>query len=134
MTKLEEIEGIGRVYAEKLREAGVASNSALMEIGATSKGRKDLARRSSISEKLILKWVNHVELFRVRGIGSEYADLLEEAGVDTVRELAQRKAENLYQKLIMVNEKKRIVRRAPTQDQVRDWIIQAKHLPGLISY
>ena len=134
MTKLEEIEGIGRVYAEKLREAGVASTSALLEIGATSKGRKDLARRSSISEKLILKWVNHVELFRVRGIGSEYADLLEEAGVDTVRELAQRKAENLYQKLIMVNEKKRIVRRAPTQDQVRDWIIQAKHLPGLISY
>lgn len=134
MTKLEEIEGIGRVYAEKLREAGVASTSALLEIGATSKGRKDLARRSSISEKLILKWVNHVELFRVRGIGPEYADLLEEAGVDTVRELAQRKAENLYQKLIMVNEKKRIVRRAPTQDQVRDWIIQAKHLPGLISY
>lgn len=134
MPKLEEIEGIGRVYAERLRGAGVASASALLERGATAKGRKELARRSSISEKLILEWVNHVDLFRVRGIGSEYADLLEEAGVDTVRELAQRKAENLYQRLAVINEKKKLVRRLPTLVQVSNWITQAKHLPGLISY
>jgi len=134
MGRLDEVEGIGKVYARKLKEAGVGSTRALIEKGATAKGRKELAKKARVSEKLILEWVNHVDLFRIRGIASEYADLLEGAGVDTVRELAQRKPENLFQKLEMINQEKKLVRRLPTVDQVRNWVEQAKRLPGIISY
>jgi predicted flap endonuclease-1-like 5' DNA nuclease len=134
MARLEEVEGIGKAYAQKLKAAGVSSIHSLLEKGATAKGRKELARRSHLSEKLILEWVNHADLFRIRGIGSEYADLLEEAGVDTVRELAKRKAENLFVKLEAVNQEKKLVRRLPNRDQVSDWVEQAKRLPGIISY
>ncbi len=88
MAKLVDIEGIGEVYAQKLKAAGVRSTDALLKKGASAKGRQELAEKSGISEKMILEWVNHVDLFRIRGVGSEYADLLEEAGVDTVPELA----------------------------------------------
>ena len=99
MPKLVEIEGIGQKYAEKLVVARVGNIKALLEKGATAKGRKEIAEKSGITEKLILEWVNHVDLFRIKGVGSEYADLLEEAGVDTIPELAQRKAENLLEKM-----------------------------------
>jgi predicted flap endonuclease-1-like 5' DNA nuclease len=134
MTRLVEVEGIGEKYAQKLKEAGVGSTRALLERGAKAKCRKELATTSGISAKLILEWVNHVDLFRLRGVSSEYADLLEKAGVDTVRELAQRKAANLYQRLVLVNQTKRLVRRLPTQAQVSDWIDQAKQLPGIVTY
>jgi predicted flap endonuclease-1-like 5' DNA nuclease len=134
MAKLEEVEGIGEIYAEKLREAGVASTGALLEQGATPKGRQRIAEKTGISGKLILEWVNLVDLFRIRGIGEEYADLLEEAGVDTVPELAQRNAENLYQKMKAVNEEKKLVRRLPSQDQVSDWVEQARGLPRVVTY
>jgi len=134
MAKLIEIEGVGVVYAQKLKEAGVASTQALLEKGTTPKGRKEIAEKSGISDTLILEWVNHVDLFRIRGVASEYSDLLEEAGVDTVRELAQRNAENLFQKITVVNQQKKLVRRLPTQKQVRAWIEQAKRLPGVITY
>ncbi len=134
MAKLADVEGIGEKYAQKLKDAGVSSTRALLEKGAKAKGRKELAKASGISEKLILKWVNHLDLFRVRGVSSDYADLLEEAGVDTVRELAQRKAANLYQKLVLVNQEKKLVRRLPTQTQVSNWIDQAKQLPGIVTY
>jgi predicted flap endonuclease-1-like 5' DNA nuclease len=134
MAKLVEVEGIGEKYAQKLKDAGVSSTRALLEQGSKAKGRKELAKASGISEKLILEWVNHVDLFRVRGVSSEYADLLEAAGVDTVRELAQRKAANLYQKLVLVNQTKKLVRRLPTQAQVSKWIDQAKQLPGVVTY
>lgn len=134
MAKLIEIEGVGEVYAKKLKDAGVASTKALLDKGTTPKGRKEIAAKSGISDTLILEWVNHVDLFRIRGVASEYADLLEEAGVDTVRELAQRNAENLFQKLNAVNLKKKLVRRLPTQKQVHAWIEQAKRLPGIITY
>jgi predicted flap endonuclease-1-like 5' DNA nuclease len=128
------IEGVGEAYAAKLREAGIGSTEMLLEKGATPKGREEIAAQSGISGKLILEWVNHVDLFRIRGVGEEYADLLEEAGVDTIPELAQRRADNLYQKLVAVNGEKNLVRRLPTQDQVAAWIEQAKQLPRVITY
>ena len=105
-----------------------------MEKGSTPKGRKELSEASGISGKLILEWVNHVDLFRIKGVFEEYADLLEEAGVDTVPELAQRNAQNLYAKLVEVNKAKELVRRLPAQSQVSDWIEQAKALPRVITY
>jgi predicted flap endonuclease-1-like 5' DNA nuclease len=134
MTKLETIEGIGGAYAEKLEQAGVVSLEALLEQGKTPKGRADLAEKTGISGKLVLKWVNRADLFRVKGIGEEYADLLEVAGVDTVPDLAQRNAENLYNKMAEVNKERKLARRLPSQAQVADWIDQAKALPRVLTY
>jgi predicted flap endonuclease-1-like 5' DNA nuclease len=134
MANLLMVEGIGPVYAEKLRAAGVGTTDALLAQGATPKGRKDLAEKAGIGDKLILEWVNHVDLFRIKGVGEEYSDLLEEAGVDTVPELAQRNAANLYAKMQQVNAEKELVRRLPTLNQVGDWIEQAKALPRVITY
>ncbi len=134
MAKIIDVEGVGVKYAKKLKEAGIASTKALLEKGATPKGRKEIAVKSGISDSLILEWVNHVDLYRIRGVASEYSDLLEEAGVDTVREMAQRNAENLFQKITTVNQQKKLVRRLPTLKQVRAWIEQAKRLPGVITY
>ncbi|OGO36670.1 MAG: ferredoxin [Chloroflexi bacterium RBG_16_57_11] len=134
MTKLIDIEGIGPVYAAKLEGAGVGSAEALLEQGATPKGRKEIAEKSGISDGLILEWVNHVDLYRIRGIGSEYADLLEEAGVDTVPELAQRKPDNLLEKMTAVNAQKKLVRRLPVLSQVESWVEQAKKLERKVSY
>jgi predicted flap endonuclease-1-like 5' DNA nuclease len=132
--KLERVEGIGEMYAEKLRATGVSSTKSLLAKGATTKGRKEIAENSGISDSLILEWVNHVDLFRIKGIFEEYADLLEEAGVDTVPELAQRNPANLYDKLVEVNSKKNLVRRLPGKLQVENWVAQAKKLPRVISY
>jgi len=134
MTKLETIEGIGGAYAEKLEQAGVVSLEALLEQGKTPKGRANLAEKTGISGKLVLKWVNRADLFRVKGIGEEYADLLEVAGVDTVPELAQRNAENLYNKMTEVNKERKLARRLPSQAQVAEWIDQAKALPRVLTY
>lgn len=134
MAKLVDIEGIGEVYAQKLKAAGVRSTDALLKKGASAKGRQELAEKSGISEKMILEWVNHVDLFRIRGVGSEYADLLEEAGVDTVPELAQRNPQNLLEKMTAVNAEKKLVRRMPTLAQVQSWVEQAKGLPRVIEY
>jgi len=134
MTKLAIVEGIGVVYAAQLEDAGIPTAEALLEKGSTPQGRQALAEETGISRKLILEWVNHVDLFRIKGVGEEYSDLLEEAGVDTVPELAQRNAANLYAKLAEVNEAKKLVRRLPAQSQVADWIEQAKALPRVITY
>jgi len=134
MTKLIDIEGVGEAFAGKMKTAGVATIETLLKKGASPKGRKELAEKSGISEAKILEWVNHADLFRVKGVGSEYSDLLEAAGVDTVPELAQRKAENLFQKMTEVNQAKKLVRRLPVLSQVTDWIEQAKHLPRIIQY
>lgn len=134
MTKLTEIEGIGEAYAQKLQEAGLTTTEALLEKGASPAGRKAIAEKTEISGKLILKWLNRADLSRVKGIGEEYADLLEVAGVDTVPELAQRNPDNLYQKLVEINEARNLVRRPPTQDQVETWVEQAKTLPRVITY
>ena len=134
MTKLLDVEGIGETYALKLKGAGIGSLEALLEKGATPKGRKELAETSGISEKLILEWVNHADLYRIKGVGSEYSDLLEEAGVDTIVELSKRVAKNLYEKMVEVNAAKKLVRKLPVEKQVADWIEQAKKLPRKVSY
>ena len=134
MANLLDIEGVGPVCAEKLKAAGVGSTQVLLEKGSTPKGRKEIAEACGIDEARILKWVNHVDLFRIKGVSEEYADLLEAAGVDTVPELAQRKAENLFQRLVEIKAEKKLVRRLPAESQVGDWIEQAKKLPRVISY
>ncbi len=134
MATLESIEGIGPTYAQKLKAVGVTTVEGLLKKGATPKGRQEVAENSGISEKLILEWVNHADLFRIKGVGEEYADLLEAAGVDTVVELAQRKAENLFQKMGATNAQKKLVRKLPTQAQVAAWVEQAKALPRMVSY
>ena len=134
MAKLIDIEGIGKAYAEKLAGAGLTTVEALLKVGASPEGRQALAEETGISGKLILEWVNLADLFRIKGVGQEYSDLLEEAGVDTVPELAQRNAENLYAKLQEVNAAKELVRRLPTQSQVAGWVQQAKALPRVVTY
>ena len=131
---LNEIEGIGPTYAEKLFEVGVKTTEELLERGATRKGREELSEKTGISAKLILEWVNLADLFRIKGVGEEYSDLLEEAGVDTVVELSRRNPENLHAKILEVNEKKKLVRRPPTLNQVRRWIEQAKKLPRKVEH
>jgi predicted flap endonuclease-1-like 5' DNA nuclease len=132
--KLVNIEGIGEVYAGKLKAAGVGSADALLKAGAAAKGRQELAEKSGISETLILEWVNHTDLFRIKGVGEEYADLLEEAGVDSVPELAHRRADHLLQKMTEVNAEKKLVRRLPVLSQVVSWVEQAKKLPRLVTH
>jgi len=134
MARIMDVEGIGPVYAEKLQVAGVTKTELLLEQGAMPKGRKELAEKTGIAESKILEWVNHVDLYRIKGVASEYSDLLEEAGVDTVVELARRVADNLYQKMLEVNAEKKLVRRPPTKAQVADWIEQAKKLPRVVNY
>jgi len=128
------VEGIGPVYADKLASIGILTTQDLLEKGGTPEGRKAIAERAQISPKLVLEWVNHVDLFRIKGVGPEYADLLEEAGVDTVVELARRNPENLYQKLREVNQEKHLVRRLPSLSQVRSWVEQARTLPRKVFY
>jgi predicted flap endonuclease-1-like 5' DNA nuclease len=134
MARLEIIEGIGPVYAQKLREAGIRTIEALLKIGATPAGRKEIQEATGIGAEFILDWVNRADLMRVRGVGEEYSDLLEKGGVDTVVELAQRNSDNLYQKLIEVNAEKRLVRRPPSRSMVDQWVQQAKALPRKVSY
>ncbi len=134
MARITDIEGIGQAYGSKLEKAGVPTDNELLKQGCDRKGRKALAEKTGIDEHTILKWVNRADLSRVKGIGSEYSDLLEEAGVDTVPELAQRNASNLHAKMAEVNEEKNLVRKMPTENQVADWVSQAKELPRVINY
>ena len=134
MTSIIDIEGIGPVYKKKLKAVGVATTEKLLELGGTPKGRKDLAEKAGIDESLILEWVNLSDLFRIKGVGSEYSDLLEEAGVDTVVELSKRVPANLFAKMVEINEAKKLVRKMPVEKQVADWVDQAKKLHRLVSY
>lgn len=132
--KIEEIEGIGPVLGEKLRSAGIKTTDDLLKNCRTHGQRSELAEKSGISEAQILKFANMVDLFRIKGIGSEYAELLEKAGVDTVPELAQRNAENLTKKMAEVNKEKNLCRRTPSLKSVTKWIEQAKVLPRVLEY
>lgn len=134
-TKLAAIEGIGGVYAATLRDkAGLITLEDLLGAGAGRKGRKALEKKTAIGHKLILEWVNLADLMRIDGVGEEYSDLLEEAGVDTVKELRRRVPESLYRKMAEVNGEKRLVRRLPSLSQVEDWVIQAGSLRPLVTY
>ncbi len=134
MAKLDTIEGIGPALSEKLESAGVGSVESLLETGGDKKGRAVLADESGISEDQLLKFVNHADLMRIKGIGGEYSELLEAAGVDTVPELAQRNAANLAAKIDEVNVEKKLVRVTPSGKQVEDWIQQAKGLPKAVHH
>jgi len=134
MGNLDKVEGIGEAYAEKLAEAGISTTQDLLVRGASPQGRAEIAEVTGITPKLILRWVNHVDLFRIKGVGSEYADLLEAVGVDTVPELGQRNPGNLYEKLVEVNQARKLVRQLPSETQVADWIAQAKQLPRKLTY
>jgi len=134
MPSIIDVEGIGPAYKKKLKGVGISTTDALLEAGATPKGRKELAAKTGIGDALILEWVNLSDLYRIKGIGSEYSDLLEEAGVDTVVELSKRVAKNLFEKMAEVNTKKKLVRKLPTEAQVADWVDQAKKLPRKVSY
>lgn len=132
--EIEYVEGIGPAYGAKLRGAGVVTVLDLMVEGATRLGRKHLSDRSGISQSQILTWVNHIDLYRLKGVAQEYADLLEQSGVDTVVELAQRNPKNLFKRMNEVNEQKNLVRRTPHLSEVESWVEQAKNLKRLIHY
>ncbi len=134
MTNVIDIEGIGPDRAEKLKAAGVTTTDDLLKLGGTPKGRKDLEAATGLSGAFILDWVNRADLFRIKGIGTQYSDLLEASGVDTVAELAQRRADNLTKKMAEVNEQKKLVRALPAETVVADWIEQAKALPRAVEY
>ena len=129
-----EIEGIGPAYAEKLRGAGVATIDALLEAGATPEGRSTLVEETGIDAVRVLRFVNHADLIRVVGVGPQYAELLEAAGVDSVPELAQRNVDNLVTGLAETNEARNLVGRVPSADEVADWIEQAKALPRVVAH
>ena len=134
MPNIKEIEGIGPSYAEKLEVCDIKSTDILLEKGASALGRKEIAEKSGINEKVILKWVNMCDLFRVKGIGQEYSELLEAAGVDTVPELAQRNPGNLIDAMTVVNKEKNLVRKVPAQTAVEGWIAHAKALPRVVNH
>jgi predicted flap endonuclease-1-like 5' DNA nuclease len=132
--KIEEIEGIGPALGKKLREAGVTNTDKLLEHTKTKSQRKNLAEKADISEKQILKFANMADLFRISGVGQEYAELLEASGVDTVPALAQRNGANLTAKMEQINGEKKLARRTPTVAVVEKWIIEAKELPRALTY
>jgi predicted flap endonuclease-1-like 5' DNA nuclease len=134
MAKILDIEGIGPSYAQKLTSAKITTTEALLDAGATTTGREELSEKTGIAESLLLEWVNLADLFRIKGVGEEYSDLLEEAGVDTVVELSRRNAENLHAKILEVNKQKQLVRRPPARSLVQNWIEQAKSLPRKVEY
>lgn len=134
MAKLSEIEGIGESYMAKLNEAGITSIDHFLESCCDKKGRSSVSEATGISEKLILTWANQADLSRIKGVSTQYAELLKRAGVDTVPELAQRNAENLTAKMEEVNEEKSLVRKTPSESQVTDWVAQAKELPRKITH
>ena len=132
--KIVEIEGVGQAYADKLTAAGVSTVDDLLEQGRTPSGRKKLAEATGISPKLILKWVNHADLFRIDGIGPQFAELLEASGVDTVKELRHRVPANLEAKLVEVNDQKHLVRRVPSVKELEKMIAQAARLEAGVTY
>ena len=132
--KIVDVEGIGPVYAEKLVAAGIDNTEKLLEKCSKPAGRKALEEETGISGKLILTWTNHCDLMRIDGIGPQFSELLEAAGVDTVKELKHRKPENLQPKLEEVNEEKKLVRRVPALKEVEKMIAQAKELKPVMKY
>jgi predicted flap endonuclease-1-like 5' DNA nuclease len=134
MPNVIDIEGIGRVYAQKLHDAGVATTEALLKKGGTPQARKSLSEKTGIGHRLILKWVNRADLFRLKGVGEQYSDLLAAAGVETVLELAQRRPDHLHQKLVEANEQKHLVRVVPPPEHVAQWVEEAKNLPRKVNY
>ncbi len=134
MAKIIDIEGIGPVYAEKLASAGVETTEGLLREAGTSKGREELAAKIGVDTARVLEWVNRADLMRVRGVGSEYSDLLEAAGVDSPLELARRNAANLHAAMAEINAAKKLVRQLPSEATVAGWVEHAKTLDRAVSH
>ena len=134
MPAIESVEGIGPAYAASLSEANISTTEDLLEAAGTKTARATLADSTGISEALVLEWVNRADLMRVRGVGEEFSDLLEAAGVDTVRELRTRNPANLMARLAEVNEQRNLARRLPSETDVAGWIEHAKELPPAVEY
>jgi len=132
--KIEDVEGIGPVLGEKFRSAGVKDTDTLLKNTLTPGQRKALAEKTGLSEARVLKFANMVDLYRISGVGSEYAELLEVAGVDTVPELARRNAASLTGAMAAVNQEKNLTRQVPTETEVAKWIEQAKGLPRMLEF
>ncbi len=132
--KIEEIEGIGPAYAAKLEKAGITTTDKLLELCCDAKGRKAAAEQCDLSTGQLLKWANMADLMRISGVGSEFSELLEAAGVDTVKELRNRNAANLAAKMAEVNAEKKLTRAVPSESQVEKWVEQAKGLDPLITH
>lgn len=132
--KIIEVEGIGPVYAAKLQEAGIVTTDDLLKTAATPKGRQSLAETTGIAPALILKWANHADLFRIKGVAGQFAELLEAAGVDTVKEFRHRVAANLQPKMVELNEAKHICGRVPSVPEIQKMIDQAKELEPVLTY
>ncbi|MEL6364948.1 MAG: DUF4332 domain-containing protein [Pseudomonadota bacterium] len=132
--KITEVEGIGPAYAEKLEAEGVKTTDDYLAKAGSKAGRKALAEATGISDKLILRWANQADLMRIKGVGEEFAELLEAAGVDTVKELATRNAANLTEAMAKVNEEKKLARRAPALSETEKWVEQAKTMDPAISH
>jgi predicted flap endonuclease-1-like 5' DNA nuclease len=134
MASIDEIEGVGPKDARKLRKVGVKTTEGLLKRASTRKERTSLAESAGFETEQILEWVNRADLMRVKGIGSEYADLLEQSGVDTVKELRRRSPTSLTSKMTEVNERKRLVRRLPTLSMVTAWVEQAQELEPVVKH
>jgi predicted flap endonuclease-1-like 5' DNA nuclease len=132
--KIIDIEGIGEAYAAKLEAAGINTPEDLLAACASAKGRKEMAEKTEISEKLILRWTNHADLFRIKGVGPQFAELLEAAGVDTVKELSHRVPANLVAKMEEVNAEKKLVGRVPAVKEVEKMVAEAKTMPAVMTY
>ena len=131
---IEALEGIGPTYGAKLREAGCGSPAQLLKDGATRSGRDKIAKATGISSSIILRCVNMADLFRIKGIATQYAELLEASGVDTVKELKNRNAANLAAKMRETNAAKKLTRSVPSEKMIADWIDQASKLPAVVTY
>ncbi|HEX5165449.1 MAG TPA: DUF4332 domain-containing protein [Thermomicrobiales bacterium] len=134
MTRLIEIEGIGPAHAARLEGVGVTSIESLLKTAGSAAGRKQLAAKADIDESKLLEWVNHADLMRIKGVGSEFSDLLEAAGVDSVPELANRNPDNLHAKMLETNEAKKLVRRVPTLEETRRWVTEAKTMDRAVTH
>jgi predicted flap endonuclease-1-like 5' DNA nuclease len=129
-----QMRGVTADVSAKLKAMGLKDNNLFLEAAKTSKQRKELAKTLGIDEKAVLELANRADLARVKGIGEVFSDLLENAGVDTVKEMAKRVPENLHARLVEINTEKKLAGRQPTLDQVKDWVAQAKELPKLLEY
>lgn len=132
--KIEQIEGIGQAYALKLQEAGIGTTEQLLDRCSKPAGRKALAEETGVSPKLILRWTNHADLMRIHGVAGQFAELLEAAGVDTVKELRHRVAANLHSRLVEVNDTRNLCNRVPSETEVARMIEQAKEIEPRVEY